>query len=133
MNRLARTLLLSLALLGVAACSSKPVKDIQQTAPATSVHSATDMQKAIVGALNERGWLVQKIENNQVLAEITVRGRHHAEIAIPYDASQFQIQYRSSRGLGYKDGKIHRNYNKWVSLLRDDILQNLQRNGLSLN
>lgn len=133
MNRLARTLLLSLALLGVAACSSKPVQNIQQTAPATSVRSATEMQEAIVGALDERGWLVQKIESNQVLAEITVRGRHHAEIAIPYDASQFQIQYRSSRGLDYKDGKIHRNYNKWVSLLRDDILQSLRGNSLSLN
>ena len=133
MNKVARTLLLSLALLGVAACTTKPVENIQQAAPATSVRGAPEMQKAIVSALNNRGWLVQQVGSTQVQAEITVRGRHHAEITIPYSASQFEIQYRTSWGLDYKDGKIHRNYNKWVSILRDDILRNLQTNTLSLN
>ncbi|MNF96521.1 hypothetical protein D3C84_793150 [compost metagenome] len=133
MNRLARTLLLSLALVGVAACSSKPVQNIEQTAPASSVRSDAEMQKAIVSALNQRGWQVQRIDSDQVLAKITVRGRHEAEITIPYSATQFGIQYRHSRGLDYQDGKIHRNYNKWVILLRDNILQNLQGNSLSLN
>ncbi|WPC05579.1 hypothetical protein SBP02_02135 [Pseudomonas benzenivorans] len=133
MNRIARSLLLGLALLGIAACATKPVENIQQTAPASSVRGASEMQKAILGALNERGWLVQQTSDAQILAEINVRGRHHAEIAIPYSASQFEIQYRSSRGLDYKSGKIHRNYNKWVNILRDDILRNLQASSLSLN
>lgn len=133
MNKVARTLLLSLALFGVAACATKPVENVQQTVPASSVQGTPEMKKAILTALNGRGWLVQQAGNDQILAEITVRGRHHAEIAIPYSASQFQIQYRSSEGLDFKSGKIHRNYNKWVNILRDDILRNLQAYSLSLN
>lgn len=126
MKKTVRHLLLSLSLLGLVACTSQPVENPQQAAPAMSAHSSTLMHNAIVNALNERGWQVQQASTSQVLAEITVRGRHYAEVTIPYSDSQFQIQYRNSRGLDYKDGKIHRNYNKWVNLLREQILSNLQ-------
>ncbi|KFX71377.1 hypothetical protein TMS3_0105475 [Pseudomonas taeanensis MS-3] len=125
-----RALLLSLTLSALVGCTSKPIENIQQTVPGSSVRSSADMQQAIVRALNKREWLVQRVSPIDILAEITQRGRHHAEISIPYSASQFAIQYRDSWGLDQQDGKIHRNYNRWVDNLRNDILQELQAQSL---
>ncbi|MGH8436606.1 MAG: hypothetical protein ACRERX_19555 [Pseudomonas sp.] len=130
MSHLIRTLLLSLSLIGLFGCTSKPLENIQQTAPAAGVRSNADMQRAVVSALNKREWLVQHVSPTEIRAEITQRGRHHAEISIPYSASQFAIEYRSSWGLDYDDGKIHRNYNRWVNNLRNSILQELQAQSL---
>lgn len=132
MSILFRALLLSAVLFSVTACTSKPVLNIQQAAPASSVRSEADMRRAIVSALNKRGWLVQQSDKQLVLAEITVRSQFHAQIAIPYSASQFAIQYRDSSGLNYNNGKIHRNYNRWVANLRNSVLQELQSNSLGL-
>lgn len=125
-----RALLLSLTLSALVGCTSKPIENIQQTVPGASVRSSADMQQAIVRALNKREWLVQRVSPIEIQAEITQRGRHHAEISIPYSASQFAIQYRDSWGLDQQDGKIHRNYNRWVDNLRSDILQELQAQSL---
>jgi hypothetical protein len=125
-----RALLLSLTLSALVGCTSKPIENIQQTVPGASVRSSADMQQAIVRALNKREWLVQRVSPIDIQAEITQRGRHHAEISIPYSASQFAIQYRDSWGLDQQDGKIHRNYNRWVDNLRSDILQELQAKSL---
>jgi hypothetical protein len=125
-----RALLLSLALSALVGCTSKPIENIRQSVPATSVRSSADMQQAIVRALNQREWLVQRVSPVEIQAEITPRGRHHAEISIPYSASQFSIQYRDSWGLDQQDGKIHRNYNRWVDNLRTSILQELQAQSL---
>jgi hypothetical protein len=125
-----RALLLSLTLSALVGCTSKPIENIQQTVPGASVRSSADMQQAIVRALNKREWLVQRVSPIDIQAEITQRGRHHAEISIPYSASQFAIQYRDSWGLDQQDGKIHRNYNRWVDNLRTDILQELQAQSL---
>jgi hypothetical protein len=54
--------------------------------------------------------------------------RHHAEVDIPYSPTEFQIVYRSSWGLDYKDGKIHGNYNRWINRLRDNVLKELSFN-----
>nr|WP_256834309.1 hypothetical protein [Pseudomonas oleovorans] len=52
---------------------------------------------------------------------------HQAEITIPYSASSYSIRYRDSQNLGYKNGKIHRNYNKWIHNLDRSIQQELNR------
>ena len=130
MPHLTRTLLLALSLLGMLGCTTKPLENIRQTAPAASVRSSADMQRAIISALNKHEWLVQHVGPSEIQAEITLRGRHHAEISIPYSASQFAIEYRSSWGLDYQDGKIHRNYNRWINNLRSSILQELQAHSL---
>ncbi|MBD9413009.1 hypothetical protein IB234_00440 [Pseudomonas sp. PDM16] len=60
-----------------------------------------------------------------VYASINVRQRHHASIVVEYSPFDIQIRYRSSQGLEYKNGKIHRNYNRWVNSLRADIQHRL--------
>lgn len=116
--------LLALALL-LGGCTSKPVYNAKETLPVGAGYTESRMNSAIVTSLNERKWVVQSARPGMIKAAITVRGRHHAEIDIPYTATGFEINYRSSNGLNYKDGEIHRNYNRWIDRLRSDILQKL--------
>ncbi|WP_256672684.1 hypothetical protein [Pseudomonas sp. v388] len=116
--------LLTLALV-LGGCTSKPVYNARESLPKGAGFTEARMSSAIVNSLNERTWVIQSTRPGMIKAAITVRGRHHAEIDIPYTATTFEINYRSSTGLNYKDGEIHRNYNRWVDRLRSDILQKL--------
>ncbi|BCJ09405.1 hypothetical protein PUR31_16135 [Pseudomonas mosselii] len=115
---------LALALL-VTGCTSKPVYNAKEAFSSDLGFSDDQMKRAIVTALNDRQWIIQSVRPGMVKAEITVRGRHHAEVDIPYSPTEFQVIYRSSWGLDYDDGKIHGNYNRWVNRLRDNILKEL--------
>ena len=126
MPYLLRITLLGLALLGTVSCTNKPIQNPDRTLHA-SIHSdRAQMQQAIVKALVGRGWTVQKITPQLVQAQITVREQYHAEIDIPYSANHYRIQYRDSSGLDYKDGKIHKNYIRWVRLLDKGIVRELK-------
>ena len=126
MTYLLRITLIALALLTTVSCTSKRMLTPDRTLHA-SIHSdRAQMQQAIVKALVGRGWTVQEITPQRVQAQITVREQYHAEIDIPYSASHYQIIYRNSSGLDYKDGKIHKNYIRWVRLLDKGILRELK-------
>lgn len=126
MPSLLRASLIVLALLATAACTHKPLVTPDRTLPDTLHANQEQMKQATLTTLVKRNWSVQRIEPNRVQAEITVRGQFHAEIDIPYSADHYQIKYRDSRELNYKDGKIHKNYNRWVRLLDKGILRQLQ-------
>lgn len=126
MIRSIKTLFIALALLGLAACStSKPVFTPSLGLPPDREFSQVQLQQAIIAALEARKWRVGRIEPTQIRAAISVRQRHHAQIAIDYSPFDVEIRYVGSQGLDYKDGKIHRNYNRWVNNLRAEILHQL--------
>ena len=128
MTYLLRITLIALALLTTVSCTSKRMLTPDRTLHA-SIHSdRAQMQQAIVKALVGRGWTVQEITPQRVQAQITVREQYHAEIDIPYSANHYQIVYRDSSGLDYKDGKIHKNYIRWVRLLDMGIVRDLKDN-----
>ena len=129
MSSLLRATLITLALLTTAGCTSKPVLNTQHELPIPVSDQA--MKTAIVDALTKREWTVQRLSPQRVQAEITVRNQFHAEIDIRYTRNSYAITYRDSRDLGYKDGKIHRNYNRWVSMLDRDIMARLRSNAVS--
>ncbi|MBK5441144.1 hypothetical protein JFV30_31155 [Pseudomonas sp. TH32] len=131
MSSLLRATLVALALLTTAGCTNKPVLNTQHDLPANPQINEEKMKQTIVAALNKREWVVQRLSPQLVQAEINVRNQFHAEIDIRYTATSYAITYRDSRDLGYKDGKIHRNYNRWVSMLDKDILAALRTNGVS--
>ncbi|WP_037028303.1 hypothetical protein [uncultured Pseudomonas sp.] len=106
-------------------CTSKPVYNAKETFSSNLEFTNDQVKRAIITGLNDRQWVVQSVRPGMVKAEITVRGRHHAEVDIPYSPTEFQVLYRSSWGLDYNDGKIHGNYNRWVNRLRDNILKEL--------
>ena len=131
MSSLLRATLITLALLTTASCTSKPVLNTQHDLPATAQLSEEKIKQVIVAALQKREWTVQRLSPQLVQAEITVRNQFHAEIDIRYTRNSYAITYRDSRDLGYKDGKIHRNYNRWVSMLDRDIMAGLQSAGMN--
>ena len=126
MSYLLRVTLIALALLTTVSCSSKRMLTPDRTLHPSIHADRAQMQQAIVKSLVGRGWTVQKITPDLVQAQITVREQYHAEIDIPYSASHYQIIYRNSSGLDYKDGKIHKNYIRWVRLLDRDIVRDLK-------
>ncbi|WP_374439653.1 hypothetical protein [Pseudomonas panipatensis] len=121
MSRSIRALLLSTMLVLAAGCTSQPIQNIERPLPADSNRTPVQVQAAIVESLSKLKWQVQRSSTDTIYAEITVRGRHHAEITIPFSSQNYAINYRSSSGLDEKNGKIHRNYNKWVSILDKNI------------
>ena len=128
MNYFLRATLIALALLTTVSCSSKRMLTPDRTLHASIQTDRAQMQQAIVKTLVARGWTVQKITPQLVQAQITVRGQYHAEIDIPYSTNHYQIVYRTSSGLDYENGKIHKNYIRWVRLLDKGIVGELKIN-----
>ena len=131
MSSLLRVTLITLALLVTAGCTSKPILNTQHNLPADAQVSEEKMKKVIVNALQKRDWTVQRLSPQLVQAEIIVRNQYYAAIDIRYTRNSYAITYRDSRDLGYKDGKIHRNYNRWVNNLDSDIMAGLRSNGVN--
>ncbi|AZF08661.1 putative lipoprotein [Pseudomonas sp. R2-37-08W] len=130
MSSLLRATLITLALLTTAGCTNKPVLNTQHELPATTQVNEEKMKQVIVAALQKREWTVQRLSPQLVQAEITVRNQFYAAIDIRYTRNSYAITYRDSRDLGYKDGKIHRNYNRWISMLDRDIMAGLRSAGM---
>ncbi|WET11098.1 hypothetical protein P3S72_02900 [Pseudomonas sp. D3] len=130
MSSLLRATLITLALLTSAGCTSKPVLNTQHDLPASAQISEEKVKQVIVAALQKREWTVLRQSPQRVQAEITVRNQYYAAIDIRYTRNSYAINYRDSRDLGYKDGKIHRNYNRWVSMLDRDIMAGLRSAGM---
>ncbi|KNX76020.1 MULTISPECIES: hypothetical protein [Pseudomonas] len=125
MSPLIRAAALGLALTGLAGCTSKPVLNPAEQLTAGHNYSQAQVQQAILKAVAERGWTARNVGASVIQADITVRNTFFAAVDIHYSPSQFRIAYRDSRELGYKDGQIHRNYNRWVYNLDRSILREL--------
>lgn len=131
MSSLLRATLITLALLTTAGCTSKPILNTQHELPVANQVSEEKMKTVIINALQKREWTVQRLSPQLVQAEINVRNQYYAAIDIRYTRNNYAITYRDSRDLGYKDGKIHRNYNRWVSMLDRDIMAALRSVGVN--
>jgi hypothetical protein len=127
MSSLIRAAVLGLALTGLAACTSKPVLTPQEQLVVGHNFSHEQVQQAILKALAERGWNTRAVTPQLIQADILVRNLHYAAVDIHYSVSNFRINYRDSRALDYKNGKIHRNYNRWVNNLDMDIMRELNK------
>lgn len=102
-----------------AAYAAKKIENIEGS-PIPGGLSDAQIVKAIQQGGTTRGWIVKKVDSGHLEATIFIRS-HMAKVDIMYDAAAYAIRYNSSENLGYKDGKIHRNYNKWVKNLNMDI------------
>lgn len=120
-----RATALCFALIGLVGCTSKPVLNPAEQLTASQPYSQSQVQQAILKAIAERGWTARAVGPAVIKADITVRNTFFAAVDIHYSTSQFRIAYRDSRELGYKDGKIHRNYNRWVYNLDRSIVREL--------
>lgn len=78
---------------------------------------------AIIAGCRDRGWTPVIGNGNTIIASLSVRSKHFAEVEISYTEKTYSIKYKSSKELDYDEKKqtIHRNYNKWVVMLSDTI------------
>lgn len=87
--------------------------------------AAEQVKRAILTAAQTRGWKAHEQSAGRIVATILVRGRFRVTVEIPYSARELSVNYLSSENLDYrpteKGAEIHRNYNKWVATLVNDI------------
>ena len=111
--------------LAIVGCGTKPVLNMRDVA-IKSEHTTDQVRDAIIAAGATRGWVIKDAGPGQLRATIAVR-THRAEADIAYSKTSYSITYASSTDLDYKDGKIHRNYNKWIENLSLAIQEQLNR------
>lgn len=115
-----RNLIAALALGMLAAgCTTSEILNVTN-APVNVNAQQQDLEPIIEEALRVRGWQVAGRRPGEIDAYLTVR-QHRADITISYDTDSYSIAYRDSHGLDYRNGMIHRNYNRWVNNLNTDI------------
>lgn len=112
-----------LALLLAGCGRVQPVMNVEDTPVAYNLQSK-QVKLAIMQAASNRGWVVEEVSANELNAKLHVRS-HYAEVKIPYNEKFYSIIYLNSENLKADDGKIHRNYNRWVNNLNVDIKRQL--------
>jgi len=86
--------------------------------------SSSTVANIIKTSAINRGWRVEDVSPNVVRATLDNR-THEAVIDIHYSKTSYSIDYVSSKDLLYNGTQIHRNYNRWVKTLENDINKNL--------
>ena len=79
---------------------------------------------SITAGAAERRWTPKVVGPGHVEAHLYVRS-HVAIVDITFDESAYSIAYKGSENLDYKDGRIHRNYNRWVANLNQTLQRRL--------
>ncbi|WP_434777849.1 hypothetical protein [Neisseria sp. Ec49-e6-T10] len=97
----------------------EPIYNAQSKVPAGL--TVKQVEKAILDAQqSNRGWVLKKRSDNLIEGKLLNRG-FLVTVRIPYSATDYRIEYVSSQGLDVENGKIHRNYNRWINNLDHDI------------
>jgi hypothetical protein len=112
----------------VAACTTQPIRNINEEPIPTSLSGKTldveDVRAAILLGARNKNWSARVVSPGLIEAAITVRS-HRAIVEIPYTALSYSIIYKSSENLDSNNGVIHRNYNRWVLNLSASIQRQL--------
>jgi hypothetical protein len=84
--------------------------------------SLDKVQKAVFAGLAAKGWSGSLLEPGHAHGVLT-RPDWRCEIDVFYDTNKFSIRYANSEHLDYDAPKhvIHRNFNRWLVLLREQI------------
>jgi hypothetical protein len=120
-------LLMIVSLVPAVVLAGQPILNLKDVAvpvrPDGSSYTVEEVQAAIIGGCRVKGWTPKIEAPGRISASILVRGKHYAEVSITYTAAAYSIQYVTSRDLDYDEAsqEIHRNYNKWVTLLSETI------------
>ena len=88
--------------------------------------SAERVKDAILLGAQAKGWIAEEDGYGHIIATIYVRD-HVAAVDITYGENSYSISYKDSKNLLYNGAMIHRNYNKWVKLLANQINKELAR------
>lgn len=107
----------------LAGCArNAPIENVRTTVG--TGHTAEQVKSAIFKAGVQRQWIMNEAGPGVIKARQQNRD-HVAEVRINYTATGYTINYDSSLNLQAANGKIHKNYNRWVNNLDKDIQVNL--------
>ncbi|MBY6257652.1 MULTISPECIES: lipoprotein [Phytobacter] len=107
----------------LAGCArTAPIENVRTTVG--TGHTAEQVKSAIFKAGVQRQWIMNEAGPGVIKARQQNRD-HVAEVRINYTATGYTINYDSSLNLQAANGKIHKNYNRWVNNLDKDIQVNL--------
>lgn len=102
-----------------------PVHNVPETQVYIPAEGDADaVREAIVAGARAKGWRVSEESPGHIVGTIAVR-THTAAVDIFYAATSYSIQYKNSSNLMYDGERIHRNYNRWIILLDQQIQANL--------
>ncbi len=105
-----------------AACTTAPVLTPSDVIPASYGLTNTEIKDEIIAAAVDRDWTVINSNDHEVEIAYSKPGKIDVTSVVEYTANSFEIKLKHSSGPdAYKDGKIHRNYNRWVNNLKNDI------------
>ena len=126
MHKVTLACVLSTALL-TGCGTSAPVSTVSYSLAAHKTIQLQQMQQAVYTALQRYGWQLQSDNGSQIYARFNKQERHIVDIRIDYSERGFAIHHVTSQGLNYNQGRdsIHRNYNRWVRNLDQDIQSSL--------
>ncbi len=123
MKRSFWAVLLAVAVLGLAACRTSPVYNVDQSTVVSATSKAVDsaeVKKAIIVAGAGLGWQIRPVSDGHLLGTLFLRD-HMAQVDIHYTPSSYSIRYKDSKNLKYDGTNIHSNYNGWVQRLQQTI------------
>ncbi|TNJ14305.1 hypothetical protein CF111_21295 [Aeromonas sobria] len=125
--KMLKIILGALTLVLVAGCStSRPVINMTNSQVPANL-SEQDVSRAIINAGVSKTWAMREERPGLITGHIQVR-QHQANISIPYNTTNYSINYVSSVNLNDKgSGKIHRTYNRWINGLNQAIQLELKR------
>lgn len=87
--------------------------------------SLQEVKAAIVRAGASLGWQMRPVEEGHIIGTLHLR-KHMAQVDVTYDNDSYDIVYRDSENLDYREnGHIHSNYNGWIQNLDNAIQSQL--------
>lgn len=113
------------------AFAGDPIKNLLDNPVPTNLDGSPakleQVKAGIIAGCRARGWIPILGQGNSIIASLSVRAKHFAEVEITYSEKTYSVKYKSSKDLDYNEQKqtIHRNYNKWVILLSETIKREL--------
>jgi hypothetical protein len=119
-NFATRLLIVLIIAVGMAACTSKPIYNVESNTFVTPSAPLSVRSEQIRRAAVGLGWQVENVAPGQMQATRNQRN-HQAMVLINYTPEKFSIRYFASSNLNYTGTEIHRAYNQWVKELEDGI------------
>lgn len=114
--------LIAAVTLSLAACKTIPVRDYdhQITSSANKQLTKKDVEKAIVSACQQRGWMCKATSEGTIAGLLDVR-KHQVKIDIVYDEKSYSLKYKDSMNMKYDGDSIHKKYGQWMNNLSRSI------------
>ena len=128
-----RTIFVSLVLvIMLGAASAGWCRTAAIVEPSTTIHgnlTNAQVRDAILRGGVNIGWQMREEKPGVVMG--TVRQRQHTvTVEIPYNEKEYSIKYHSSVNMMEGPGTIHRNYNRWVDRLNQNITAEIAKTNL---